>query len=133
MIDLTTAGARFSKTYDVYTTAKKVIHDHNKNQQAAVTIEWVNDPKELMLTSYPTEPKGWTRSSGRPQDNPIIDYNEYPNPVIGDPRLAQFQVDGIEAEFDAEIALENTGVLLVNHGILSMNQVFDPKLMTPLS
>ena len=128
MIDLTTAGARFSKTFDVYTTAKKVIHDHNKNQQAAVTIEWVNDPKELMLTSYPTEPKGWTRSSGRPQDNPIIDYNEYPNPVIGDPRLAQFQVDGIEAEFDAEIALENTGVMLVNHGILSMNQVFDPKI-----
>lgn len=128
MIDLTTAGARFSKTYDVYTTAKKVIYDHNKNQQAAVTIEWVNDPKELMLTSYPTEPKGWTRSSGRPQDNPIIDYNEYPNPVIGDLRLAQFQVDGIEAEFDTEIALENTGVLLVNHGILSMNQVFDPKI-----
>ena len=128
MIDLTTAGARFSKTYDVYTTAKKVIYDHNKNQQAAVTIEWVNDPKELMLTSYPTEPKGWTRSSGRPKDNPIIDYNEYPNPVIGDLRLAQFQVDGIEAEFDAEIALENTGVLLVNHGILSMNQVFDPKI-----
>lgn len=128
MIDLTTAGARFSKTYDVYTTAKKVIYDHNKNQQAAVTIEWVNDPKELMLTSYPTEPKGWTRSSGRPKDNPIIDYNEYPNPVIGDLRLAQFQVDGIEAEFDTEIALENTGVLLVNHGILSMNQVFDPKI-----
>jgi hypothetical protein len=42
--------------------------------------------------------------------------------------LAQFQVDGIEAEFDTEIALENTGVLLVNHGILSMNQVFDPKI-----
>ncbi len=128
MIDLTTAGARFSKTYDVYTTAKKVIHNYNKSQQTDVTIEWVNDPKELMLTSYPTEPKGWTRSSGSPKDNPIIDYGEYPNPVIGDLRLAQFQVDGIEAEFDAKIALENTGVLLVNHGILSMNQVFDPKI-----
>ena len=128
MIDLTTAGARFSKTYDVYTTAKKVIRNYNKSQQTDVTIEWVNDPKELMLTSYPTEPKGWTRSSGSPKDNPIIDYGEYPNPVIGDLRLAQFQVDGIEAEFDAKIALENTGVLLVNHGILSMNQVFDPKI-----
>ena len=128
MIDLTTAGARFSKTYDVYTTAKKVIRNYNKSQQTDVTIEWVNDPKELMLTSYPTEPKGWTRSSGSPKDNPIIDYEEYPNPVIDDLRLAQFQVDGIEAEFDAEIALENTGVLLVNHGILSMNQVFDPKI-----
>ena len=39
MIDLTTAGARFSKTYDVYTTAKKVIHDYNKSQQTGVTID----------------------------------------------------------------------------------------------
>ena len=128
LIDLTTAGARFSKTYDVYTTARKVIHDYNQSQQTEVTIEWVNDPKELMLKSYPNEPKGWTRSSGSPEENPIVDYNEYPNPVIDDLRLAQFQVEGIEAEFDAEITLENTGVLMVNHGILSMNQVFDPKI-----
>ena len=128
LIDLTTAGARFSKTYDVYTTARKVIHDYNQSQQTEITIEWINDPKELMLKSYPTEPKGWTRSSGSPEENPLLDYNEYPNPVIDDLRLAQFQVKGIEAEFDAEITLENTGVLLVNHGILSMNQVFDPKI-----
>ena len=128
LIDLTTAGARFSKTYDVYTTARKVIHEYNQSQQTEVTIEWVNDPKQLMLKSYPTEPKGWTRSSGSPEENPIVDYNEYPNPIIDDLRLAQFQVEGIEAEFDAEIALENTGVLMVNHGIHSMNQVFDPKI-----
>jgi len=128
LIDLTTAGARFSKTYDVYTTARKVIHDYNQSQQTEITIEWINDPKELMLKSYPTEPKGWTRSSGSPEENPLLDYNEYPNPVIDDLRLAQFQVKGIEAEFDAEITLENTGVLMVNHGILSMNQVFDPKI-----
>ncbi len=128
LIDLTTAGARFSKTYDVYTTARKVIDDYNKSQQTEVTIEWVNDPKELMIGSYPTKPKGWTRSTGIPEENPILDHSEYPNPVISDLRLAQFQVEGIEAEFDAEIALENTGVLMVNHGILAMNQVFDPKI-----
>ena len=128
LIDLTTAGARFSKTYDVYTTARKVIHDYNQSQQTEVTIEWVNDPKELMLRSYPTKPKGWTRSSGSPEENPIVEHSQYPNPVISDLRLAQFQVEGIETEFDAEITLENTGVLMVNHGILSMNQVFDPKI-----
>ena len=128
LIDLTTAGARFSKTYDVYTTARKVIDDYNKSQQTEVTIEWVNDPKELMIGSYPTKPKGWTRSTGIPEENPLLDHSKFPNPVISDLRLAQFQVEGIEAEFDAEIALENTGVLMVNHGILSMNQVFDPKI-----
>jgi len=128
LIDLTTAGARFSKTFDVYATAKQVVHMHNNNKQTSIEIEWANDPKELMQGSYPTKPKGWTRSRGIPEENPILDHSKYPNPVISDSRLAQFQVEGIEAEFDTEIALQNTGVLMVNHGILSMNQVFDPKI-----
>ena len=128
MIDLTTAGARFSKTFDIYTTAKSIVSNHNQKQQTEVTLEWVNDPKDLMLQSYPTEPKGWTRSSGIPTNNPIQDYNNFSNPVISDLRLAQFQVDGIEASFNTKVPVKNTGVLMVNHGIRYMDQVFDPKI-----
>ncbi len=128
VIDLTTAGARFSKTFDIYTVAKSIVSNHNQEQQTEVVLEWVNDPRDLMLKSYPTEPQGWTRSSGTPEKNPILNYDNFSNPVISDLRLAQFQVGGIEASFNTKVPVKNTGVLMVNHGIRSMDQVFDPKI-----
>ena len=133
MVDLTTAGARFSKTYDVYRTARQVIHKHNKKTEDTVTIEWVNDPDNLMLKSYPQDPAGWTRSMGKPQENPIIEFLDYPNPVIEDLRLANFQVNGIAAEFNKDVSHEDIGILMVNHGIVSGNEVFDPKINDTLT
>ena len=91
MIDLTTAGARFSKTYDSYQIAKELISDHNKAMNDSVILEWVNDPLSAMDASYPQSESKWTRSSGKPESNPVIDIENYPNPVISDIRLAEFQ------------------------------------------
>ena len=128
MIDLTTAGARFSKTFDVYIEAKKIIEKFNTTNKASISLEWVNDPNELMLKSFPTEPKNWTRSLGEPISNPMVDYKKNPNPVISDTRLADFHIKGIELELSSEVSIMNTGVLMINHGILSFNEVFDPKI-----
>jgi len=128
MIDLTTAGARFSKTFDVFIESRKVIDNFNIINGTSVSLEWVNDPNQLMLRSFPTEPKNWTRSLGEPIINPMIDYESNPNPVISDPRLAEFHVKGIELEFNREVTLGKTGVLMVNHGIRSLDHFFDPKI-----
>ena len=128
MIDLTTAGARFSKTFDVFIEAKKIIEKFNKTNKTSISLEWVNDPNELMLNSFPTEPKNWTRSLGEPISNPLVNYKDNPNPVIRDIRLADFHIKGIELELNSEVPIENTGVLMINHGILSLNEVFDPKI-----
>ena len=133
MVDLTTAGARFSKSFDVYTAARGVIDEHNKTTGDNVVIEWVNDPDNLMVKSYPQDPSGWTRSKGKPELNPIVEFSDYPNPVIEDMRLAKFQADGIAAQFNKDISIKDTAVLMVNHGILSGNEVFDPKINDTLT
>ena len=48
-------------------------------------------------------------------------------------RLAKFQADGIAAQFNKEISIKDTAVLMVNHGILSGNEVFDPKINDTLT
>ena len=53
MIDLTTAGARFSKTYDSFMIARTLINNHNKRNNENVVLEWVNDPMSAMDASYP--------------------------------------------------------------------------------
>ena len=128
MIDLTTAGARFSKTYDTYRIAKSLIEEHNEENSDNVVIEWVNDPKRAMDASYPIADNPWSRSSGPPSSNPIIDIDNFPNPVIADSRLAAFQLDGIEKKFKDEIAMSQTAVLMLNHGIFPGNEVYDPKI-----
>ena len=128
MIDLTTAGARFSKTYDSYMIAGTLINDHNQRNNENVVLEWANDPMSAMDASYPDADPKWTRSSRQFKSNPMIDIQSYPNPVISDPRLADFHVEGIEQKFSQKISIKETGVLLVNHGIFPGNELFDPKI-----
>ena len=133
MVDLTTAGARFSKTFDVYTVAKQVIDKHNQATGENVVIEWVNDPDNLMVKSYPQDASGWTRSKGKPEINPIIAISDFPNPVIEDLKLAKFQVAGIASQFNENVSLKDTGVLMINHGIRNGDEVFDPKINDTLT
>ena len=133
MVDLTTAGARFSKTFDVYTVAKQVIDKHNQATGENVVIEWVNDPDNLMVKSYPQDASGWTRSKGKPEINPIIAISDFPNPVIEDLKLAKFQVEGIASQFNENVSLKDTGVLMINHGIRNGDEVFDPKIKDTLN
>jgi len=128
MIDLTTAGARFSKTYDSFMIARTLINNHNKRNNENVVLEWVNDPMSAMDASYPDADQKWTRSSRQFKSNPMIDIQSYPNPVISDPRLADFHVRGIEQKFSQKIPIKETGILLVNHGIFPGNELFDPKI-----
>ena len=133
MVDLTTAGARFSKTFDVYTVAKQVIDKHNQATGENVVIEWVNDPDNLMVKSYPQDASGWTRSKGKPEINPIIAISDFPNPVIEDLRLAKFQMEGIASQFIENVSLKDTGVLMINHGIRNGDEPFDPKINDTLT
>ena len=133
MVDLTTAGARFSKTFDVYTVAKQVIDKHNQATGENVVIEWVNDPDNLMVKSYPQDASGWTRSKGKPEINPIIAISDFPNPVIEDLKLAKFQVEGIASQFNENVSLKDTGVLMINHGIRNGDEPFDPKINDTLT
>ena len=133
MVDLTTAGARFSKTFDVYTVAKQVIDKHNQATGKNVVIEWVNDPDNLMVKSYPQDASGWTRSKGKPEINPIIAISDFPNPVIEDLRLAKFQMEGIASQFIENVSLKDTGVLMINHGIRNGDEPFDPKINDTLT
>jgi len=133
MVDLTTAGARFSKTFDVYTVAKQVIDKHNQATGENVVIEWVNDPDNLMVKSYPQDASGWTRSKGKPEINPIIAISDFPNPVIEDLKLAKFQLEGIASQFNENVSLKDTGVLMINHGIRNGDEVFDPKINDTLT
>ncbi|MBI32503.1 MAG: hypothetical protein CMD98_01375 [Gammaproteobacteria bacterium] len=128
MIDLTTAGARFSKTYDTYLVAKKLIKNHNELHNDSVVLEWVNDPKFAMDASYPVDDVMWTRSMGTPTNNPTIDIELYPNPVIEDKRLAAIHMNGIGKKLNPDISLDKTGILLLNHGINPGNEAYDPKI-----
>lgn len=128
VIDMTTSGVRFFKTYDVVRTARAVVAEFNETNEADIGVHWVNDPEDLMRKSYPDKPAGWTRSLGAPDHDPSPPLAGHPNPVSADPRLAAFHVEGIEREFRATRSLKNTGVLLVNHATRTHNHLFDPKI-----
>jgi hypothetical protein len=128
MIDMTTSGVRFFKTYDVVRTAREVVAAHNKVHDTNIGLYWVNDPNDLMRDSYPDKPAGWTRSLGVPEHDPSVPLANHPNPVSSDPRLAAFHVEGIEHQFRAGLPLAKTGVLLVNHATRALNHLFDPKV-----
>lgn len=128
MIDMTTSGVRFFKTYDVVRTAREVVATYNAANGKNTGVHWVNDPEDLMRKSYPDEPPGWTRSLGAPGHDPSVPLAAHPNPVSSDPRLAAFHVEGIESQFRPDLPLGKTGVLLVNHATRSLNQLFDPKI-----
>lgn len=128
IIDMTTSGVRFFKSWDAVNLARQVVARHNAATGTDVRVWWVNDPKNLMTDSYPDQPAGWTRSLGPPETDRSVPLADRPNPVSSDPRLAGFHADGIEASFSPETALASTGVMLVNHATRNLNQLFDPKI-----
>jgi hypothetical protein len=128
MVDLTTSGVRFFKSWDVVNLARQVVDRHNARRGAKVAVHWVNDPADLMTASYPAEPAGWTLSLGEPARDVAVPLAGRPNPVSDDPRLAALQVTGIERRFSRRVPVTKTGVLLVNHATREGNRWFDPKI-----
>jgi hypothetical protein len=128
MVDLTTSGVRFFKSWDVVNLARQVVDRHNARHGTAVAVRWVNDPTDLMSASYPAEPAGWTLSLGEPARDVAVPLAGRPNPVSDDPRLAALQVAGIERRFSRRVPVAKTGVLLVNHATREGNRWFDPKI-----
>ena len=128
LIDTTTTGVRFSKTFDVVRLTRQVVAQHNAATGTAVAVHWVNDPTDLMRDSFPVEPAGWTRSLGAPEQDRSVPLTGRPNPVSEDPRLAALYVRGIQARFRDDVTPAQTGVLLVNHAINPFNEYFDPKI-----
>ncbi len=128
MIDLTTSGVRFWKTYDVVSMTRRMVDDWNERNGTDVQVRWVNDPTDLMRESYPTDPPNWTRSAGKPKLNPQIPLEGRPNPLIEDPLLINSMVDGIIAGMNPDVEPEDTAVLIVNHSIRDGNQAYDPKV-----
>lgn len=127
MVDLTTSGVRFWKTYDVVTMTRRMVDDWNRRNDTDVRVRWVNDPTELMRASYPTDPPNWTRALGEPRINRVA-LEGRPNPLIQDPLLINSMVDGIVASFNPRVSMSRTAVLIVNHSIRDGNQAFDPKV-----
>lgn len=127
-IDMTTSGVRFFKTFDAVNLARQVVNAHNRETGANVGVYWVNDPTDLMTESYPTEPAGWTRSLGAPEQDRPVSIKGRPNPISDNPRLAGFHVNGIERHFRDDVDRAKTGVMLINHATRNLNQLYDPKI-----
>lgn len=128
-IDLTVGGMRFSKTYDAVQLAKTVLDTWNTEQGTSVSLQWVNDPANLMERSFPTAPAGWTATEGAPaEDSRIPLDNSTKNPVVSDTELAALHVEGIEAAMNDTVADSQTGVLLINHAVNDYKETFDPKI-----
>lgn len=128
MVDLTTSGVRFWKTYDVVSMTRRMVEDWNRRNGTKVQVRWVNDPTDLMRASYPVDPPNWTRSLGEPKADVPVPLQGRPNPLIQDPLLIDTMVDGIIARFNPAVAPSDTAVLIVNHSIRDGNQAFDPKV-----
>ena len=128
MVDLTTTGVRFWKTYDVVAMTRRMVADWNERNGTNIQVRWVNDPTDLMRESYPTEPANWTRSAGPPIVNPQVPLEGRPNPLIEDPLLINSMVDGIITGMNPDVPPENTAVLFVNHSIRDGNEAYDPKV-----
>jgi hypothetical protein len=128
MVDLTTSGVRFFKSWDVVNLARQVVERHARLGGRPVAVRWVNDPQDLMTHSYPSEPERWTLSQGPPAQDRTVPLADQPNPVSSSPRLAAVQVTGIEARLSRQVPLARTGILLVNHATREGNQAFDPKI-----
>lgn len=128
MIDMTTAGVRFWKTFDVVTMTRRMVADWNRRNGTDVRVHWVNDPTDLMAESLPTDPPNWTRSLGPPRTDSRVPLEGRPNPVIEDPLLTDMMVDGILAAFNRRVRPADTAVLFVNHATRNGNETFDPKV-----
>jgi hypothetical protein len=128
MIDMTTGGVRFWKTYDVVTMTRRMVAQWNRDHGTAIPVDWVNDPTDLMLESYPRDPENWTRALGPPRADARVPITGRPNPVIEDPLLTEMMVDGILGAFNRRVKPADTAVLFVNHATRDGNETFDPKI-----
>jgi len=128
VIDLTTSGVRFFKSYDVIRTSRELIARHNEANGTDITLHWINDPSDLMQRSYPDAPANWTSSLGAPEHDPSVSLADAPNPVSSDRDFAQLHAQGIRTQMNPDVAADKTGVMLVNHATRKFNQLFDPKV-----
>ncbi len=128
VIDLTTSGVRFFKSYDVIRTSRELIAAHNAANGTDIALHWINDPADLMRRSYPDAPAGWTNSLGEPENDPSVPLAEAPNPVSSDPAFAALHAEGIKKRMNPAVPANKTGVMLVNHATRELNQLFDPKI-----
>ena len=127
MIDMTTSGVRFFKTFDVVNLARLVVQRFEKETGKKVPVWWVNDPTDLMTESYPSHPQRWTRSLGAPEQDREVSMKGRPNPVSSDKRLALVHAEGIESRFGSHRP-RDIGIMLINHGTRRHDQNFDPKI-----
>ncbi len=129
IVDMTTGGVRFFKTYDVVQMIKLAL---SENGGESIPVTWVNDPTDLMENSYPTGPVGiagmWTPDLGEPTVDPSVPLAENPNPVTADAELALLHVEGIEENFNPAVPDAQVGVLLLNHATRDWSQFYDPKI-----
>ncbi len=128
VVDSTTSGVRFVKTYETFEKIKLAVSDYNKANSTAIKTYWVNDPTGLMEESHPVDPEGWTRSLGAPNSDVRVPLEGRPNPVSDDPALAVLMVDGVDSEFSPDVADADTAVVMINHTISDGNEFFDPKV-----
>jgi hypothetical protein len=128
MVDMTTSGVRFSKTFDVVQMTKRALNKWNNEHGTSIPLVWVNDPNNLMERSYPTKPEGWTRIKKAPEVDPLVPLEGNPNPIAEDPMLALLHAEGIEKGFSDSVSDNATGVILFNHALNDYNEYFDPKI-----
>jgi hypothetical protein len=128
VMDWTMGGPRFSKTFDVVEKTRLAVDNWNEDHGTSIPVDWVNDPTDLMVRSYPTEPADWTRVKKDPVTDPSIPLEGNPNPVVEDPMIAQLHVEAIEAGFSGSVSDADTAVFLFNHALHDYNEYFDPKI-----
>jgi hypothetical protein len=128
LVDLTTSGVRFCKTFDVVNAARLVTRAHAARTGRLVPVRWANDPGDLMTRSYPADEPPWTLSRGAPQADRRVPLAGHPNPVAADVELALLHVEGIERRMAPGVDWADTGVVLVNHATREHNETFDPKI-----
>ncbi len=127
MIDMTTGGVRFAKTFDAYKLTKMSIDNWNEEYGTDVSLLWVNDYTDFMLRAYPTKPENWSGFIGEPEEYAAPPWAADQNPVANDPELAAFHVDGIIKRFSPDVDPKDTGIMIMNHAIRDYNEYFDPK------
>jgi hypothetical protein len=128
MIDMTTGGVRFWKTYDVVNMTRRMVADWNQRNGTSIRVRWANDPTDLMAESYPQDPPNWTRALGPPKTDKRVALAGRPNPVITDPLLIDMMADGVEAAFNRRVGMADTAVMFINHATRDGNETYDPKI-----
>jgi len=130
--DMVMSGPRFFKTYDQIDDARQVVDAYNLANGTSVTLEWVNDPTDVMTESYPLDiignfNKRWTASAGAPTMDVPVSLAGRPNPFL-DYNTAAVVSIGVHDKFRSDIPMSKQAVVLLNHHVRKHNQYFDPKI-----